>query len=868
MAKAKIRFSELSSLGFERHKSCNQQETEYSQEFLSSDKLTVQFAIDANAAIPTIQMIDRCTGRPFVYTITYNVILPNEEILVAAKEYAPGITVHLPSNPSAIGLEMDEAYRLEDWTLDGRPVSQLVMDGNYIVTGHAVERTYTLSYFIPEAIPPEVQETYPYNTVVTLKTPAELGMVLDPAIGNFAGWVDGGGIITQITITHDVIVEGQVIPTRSNLLRETRRWLNSRDLPLMDGIQEDFIFTGENARGLVPANSSYYSQECSLDGMAIGETAILSFVVNYDTFEGSGYNLAAAVMIYGTNRGDQSITVRKVYVNGIESPALPDQWGNLLGHKISTVGKNIIEVIFTKNTTAAVVNVYPYARWNIDTGTTATNFNRSALLSYFKLEDVTLEPTDKQRATPWIPHFDDIPDEIPADSYYSLNTDTGSMIGRLYPFSARNTPFTKLAPAAIAGAVVTYEINGIMIDSNAFETIKVGQSYSPEIYTPARFFHALRNLKSLDLSGLTNNLIQISSDSFMDLNRLRSFSFKSIPNIITMGLSCFMDWDNLNYLDLSHLTDIRSINKDFFALNTNLTKINIGSANFSTTNFAATAFREVPNTESCIIYAQTIGMGEQFKAKATNLSNWTISIGSPPSTLSAPIAPDVSTLQSRIMPSVLDQDVTTYDAMVPADNIDHLSLSGSLVHLYSDGEVSVYNLPLTGYPCGDYKLIFYYDDIFAEFNFSIRNELVCSKLIEYNNYENNFQTIFKPEEPFYTRIKGEFIPQDDEYGSESDYFRDQNYGLHQLSSNPTEVVKLSFGGEDGAPSYVGNKVNRILSCSHVLIDGERYIRADGASVTKDVWSGYYPKFPFKVSLERRGAGAIDIEAEYEDVSEG
>lgn len=189
-------------------------------------------------------------------------------------------------------------------------------------------------------------------------------------------------------------------------------------------------------------------------------------------------------------------------------------------------------------------------------------------------------------------------------------------------------------------------------------------------------------------------------------------------------------------------------------------------------------------------------------------------------------------------------------------------LAGNLIERYSNETDMVYDLPIEVGRDGDYEVQFSYGDaVIARSSFAIRQELCCSKLLQYNNRENDFGTIFTPGEPFYTRLEGEFRPEDDEYGVEDEGFRDQDYSLHQMSASPTTVRKLSFGGEYGSPNFIGNKVNRIFACSEVYIDGERYVRAEGAGVTKEVWSEDYPKYPWKIDVEKREQGFF--KAEYE-----
>lgn len=215
------------------------------------------------------------------------------------------------------------------------------------------------------------------------------------------------------------------------------------------------------------------------------------------------------------------------------------------------------------------------------------------------------------------------------------------------------------------------------------------------------------------------------------------------------------------------------------------------------------------------------------------------------------------------IPSIYDPVETPTEPIDPEQPIiigGSTDLAENLIERYSDGTNTVYDLNIDISQEGDYEVQFSYDgEVVARGPFEIRTELCCSKLLQYNNRENDFGTIFTPDNPFYTRIEGEFRPEDDEYGVEDEDFRDQDYTLHQMSASPTTVRKLSFGGEYGSPNFIGNKVNRIFACSEVYVDGERYVRADGAGVTKEIWSEDYPKYQWKINVEKREQGFFKVE---------
>lgn len=117
--------------------------------------------------------------------------------------------------------------------------------------------------------------------------------------------------------------------------------------------------------------------------------------------------------------------------------------------------------------------------------------------------------------------------------------------------------------------------------------------------------------------------------------------------------------------------------------------------------------------------------------------------------------------------------------------------------------------------------------------------------LEYNNYRNDFETMFNPDEDIQFRLRGAVVRRSEEQTSDDDDFRDQVDVLEQLSGRARVIRVLEFEG----PGWVGSKVNRILACSSVKIDGVRYVRVTGSGVSKD--DTYGPDmFRWSVKLER------------------
>lgn len=101
--------------------------------------------------------------------------------------------------------------------------------------GPTPAKIYTLTYLVAGATPEEVREQHNEGEVVTLKTLEDLGITL-PSGQSFSGWVDGGEIITEVTMTRDLVVEGQTIASRPNLIYKSELITGT----LSPGFSEDY----------------------------------------------------------------------------------------------------------------------------------------------------------------------------------------------------------------------------------------------------------------------------------------------------------------------------------------------------------------------------------------------------------------------------------------------------------------------------------------------------------------------------------------------------------------------------------------------------------------------------------------------------
>lgn len=157
-------------------------------------------------------------------------------------------------------------------------------------------------------------------------------------------------------------------------------------------------------------------------------------------------------------------------------------------------------------------------------------------------------------------------------------------------------------------------------------------------------------------------------------------------------------------------------------------------------------------------------------------------------------------------------------------------------------------------PNGRYTMVFGlqpYDLILASASFIVVDELPDSVLFEVTNDKDEFGTVFSGQR-FRFRTEAVWLPSDVAFQSENQTFRDQNGSLHQLSALPYETRVLTVGGGSsalGVPNWVGRKVNKLLACSAVTIDGAAYARSEGAGVERTDIADNWPLFLYKVTLE-------------------
>lgn len=189
--------------------------------------------------------------------------------------------------------------------------------------------------------------------------------------------------------------------------------------------------------------------------------------------------------------------------------------------------------------------------------------------------------------------------------------------------------------------------------------------------------------------------------------------------------------------------------------------------------------------------------------------------------------------------------------LTDSDGNDIRQLEATVIKTMDDVTVSAIDWPRL--PIGSYILQFRiarYSRIIAWAPFCIVSELPDSVLFTYTNYRDDFDTVFDTEIDY--RVEAVWLPADAAFLVNAENFHDQNGIAHQLSALPYETRILTIGGginAFGVPNWVARKVNNIFSCSSVYIDGEEYVRSDGATPERIDIATDYPLFMYKITVE-------------------
>jgi hypothetical protein len=120
--------------------------------------------------------------------------------------------------------------------------------------------------------------------------------------------------------------------------------------------------------------------------------------------------------------------------------------------------------------------------------------------------------------------------------------------------------------------------------------------------------------------------------------------------------------------------------------------------------------------------------------------------------------------------------------------------------------------------------------------------------LQYSHYKFRGDVIFETGIVFYKRIRGSLKYNDP--NSKDTFWEDQELNQEILDSKPYDTWDLYLSDEYGIPPYFIKRLNWILGCSELLIDGRYYAKADGSKLEKSEQENY-PMTGYKITMRER-----------------
>lgn len=131
-----------------------------------------------------------------------------------------------------------------------------------------------------------------------------------------------------------------------------------------------------------------------------------------------------------------------------------------------------------------------------------------------------------------------------------------------------------------------------------------------------------------------------------------------------------------------------------------------------------------------------------------------------------------------------------------------------------------------------------------------------SLLVTYTCKSNKFDCVFRDDEYAYffaLRVDGGVKSSDVSYNSDDVVYSSQDRFIYLLDSIPYTVRKYTFGDSYGLPGWMADRINRILSCDNILINGVKVVKNDGAKL-EVIGSNAYPYVGLNIELLRQEEG--------------
>lgn len=167
----------------------------------------------------------------------------------------------------------------------------------------------------------------------------------------------------------------------------------------------------------------------------------------------------------------------------------------------------------------------------------------------------------------------------------------------------------------------------------------------------------------------------------------------------------------------------------------------------------------------------------------------------------------------------------------------------------------LYFVTLCGLSIGHYKIII--GDLASE-EFRVTDDpLVLRKtiLIQYrfkdNKQRDDVVSVIDGMEYFFDfRVPGGFKDSGWQFGVNNEQFTTQYEDVVELYSREYTTKNFTMGGSLGVPVWYGEMLNRLLTCSYVYFDGERYTRSDSETPQMQILLDGLDSFVFTQMLRK------------------
>lgn len=110
------------------------------------------------------------------------------------------------------------------------------------------------------------------------------------------------------------------------------------------------------------------------------------------------------------------------------------------------------------------------------------------------------------------------------------------------------------------------------------------------------------------------------------------------------------------------------------------------------------------------------------------------------------------------------------------------------------------------------------------------------------------------------RVPGGFKDSGWQFGVENEQFATQRQDLVELYAYDYVAKQLTIGGTLGVPVWYGEMLNRLLTCSYVYVNGERYVRSDSETPSMNILVDGLDSFVFTQLLRKALIRDASIEA--------